>query len=234
MSVFTRINASTSMRARLGVAAVAVTVGAGAVTGAVMHREVTLAVDGQETTVETMSFSVEGVLKENGVTPGEGDLVDAPLNSSLRDDQVIRVDRRKQVKLVVDGKPITVTTNASDVRTVLAEQGLTAAAVTENLDETLPVAGADLDVTLPKQVVLIDAGKRTRPKLAAKTVGDLLEAAGAPLVDDDTVVPAADTPVRENMRITVTRIRTEEVTVDEKVKSPEKKIEDPELISGKR
>ncbi|GAA4680166.1 resuscitation-promoting factor [Gordonia humi] len=222
------------MRARLAVGAVASTVAAGAVTGAVMHREVTLAVDGEQTTVSTMAFSVEGVLKENGVEPVGGDLVSAPLASSLSDDQTITVDRLKQVKLVVDGKPEVVTTNASDVRQVLAEQGLSTSKVDDPLDAPLPVDGADLDVTLPKRVVLHDGGDVSRPTIAAKTVGDLLAEAGDPLESTDTVVPAATTPVAKDMVIKVTRVRTEEVTVDEAVKSPEIEKKDPKLINGKR
>ncbi|WOC11497.1 Resuscitation-promoting factor Rpf2 [Gordonia sp. MP11Mi] len=222
------------MRARLAVAAVASTVAAGAITGAVMHREVTLAVDGEETTVQTMALSVEDVLNDNGVEPVSGDLISAPLSSSLSDNQKIIVDRLKQVTLLIDGKPETVTTNASNVREVLAEQGLSASAVEGNLDSPLPVEGGDLDVILPKRVVLRDGTDVSRPTIAAKTVADLLDASGNPLSPTDKVVPAAGTPVSKDMVIKVTRIRTEEVTVDEDVKSPEIEKKDPELITGKR
>ncbi|MCF8570313.1 transglycosylase family protein [Gordonia sp. HY002] len=234
MSVFTRINTSTSVRARVAVAAVASTVAAGAVTGAVMHREVTLAVDGEQTNVSTMAFSVEDVLRDNGIDPSSGDLVSAPLSSSLSDGQTIAVDRLKEVTLLVDGKPETVTTNASNVRQVLAEQGLAAGAVDDALDAPLPVEGADLDVTLPKRVVLRDGSDVSRPTIAAKTVGELLDAAGDPLSPTDKVVPAADTTVHKDMVIKVTRIKTEEVTVDEVVKSPEIEKKDPEMTTGKR
>ncbi len=221
------------MRARIACGAVLSTVAAGAVTGAVMHKEVTLAVDGQQSEVSTMAFSVESVLEDNGVNPESGDLVNVSLASSPKDNQTIEVNRLKQVELLIDGKPEVVTTNASTVREVLAEQGLTnGAAVDTSLDAKLPADGTDVDVTTPKRVVLKDGSDTSRPTIAAKTVGDLLERAGTPLERTDKVFPKADTPVRKGMVVKVTRIRTEEVTLDEKIDSPEIEKEDPELTKG--
>ena len=234
MSAFSRINNSTSLRARLAVGAVLSTVAAGAVTGAVMHKEVTLAVDGEQMRVSTMAFSVEDVLRDNGIDPAAGDKVNLPLNSSPSESKPIVVNRLKQVKLMVDGKPQTVTTNASTVRDVLAERGLAAGAVASPLDGRLGLSGTDLDVTLPKRVVLTDGTKTSRPTLAAKTVGDLLAAAGNPLAPTDKVEPTAGTPVKKDMVIKVTRIRTEEVTLDEDVDSPEVEKKDPTLIRDRK
>lgn len=233
MSVFKRINASPSVRARVALGAVLATVAAGATTGAVMHKEVTLAVDGTNTTVSTMAFSVDSVLRENGITPENGDKISVDLSSAPTADQVITVDRLKKVQLVVDGTPIHITTNASTVEEVLAERGMESSSVTEPLDGVLPVAGGDLDITSPKRVRLDDGGQKSTPSIAAKTVGDLLARTGKPLSDTDKVVPAADTPVTKNLKITVTRIVTEDKTVTEAVAPPLKKVEDDTLIKGK-
>jgi hypothetical protein len=48
--------------------------------------------------------------------------------------------------------------------------------------------------------------------LAAANVAGLLEAAGAPLLQSDTVVPAASSPVAEGMQVQVTRVRVQKVT----------------------
>lgn len=220
MSVLKRINTSTSMRARVALGAVLTTVTAGAVTGAVMHKEVTLAVDGQTMHVSTMAFSVGSVLRDNGIDPADGDKVNVPLSSAPRDNQTITVDRLKKVQLVVDGRPLNITTNASTVGQVLAERGMATSAVTAPLNDVLPVDGADLDVTLPKRVKLDDGGQKSTPSIAAKTVGDLLARAGKPLSPTDKVVPAAQTPVSKDMDIRVTRIKTEEKTLTEDVKPP--------------
>ena len=57
-----------------------------------------------------------------------------------------------------------------------------------------------------------DGGVVRTVHLAAPNVGGLLAAAGAPLEQSDTVVPAASAPVIEGMQIQVTRIRIEKVT----------------------
>lgn len=234
LSVFKRINTSTSMRARVALGAVLATVAAGATTGAVMHKEVTLAVDGQTSRVSTMAFSVDSVLRENGIEPVAGDKVSADLASSPVDDQTITVNRLKKVQLVVDGKPLNITTNASTVEQVLAEHGMATSVVSSPLTEVLPVSGADLDVTSPKAVKLDDGGRRSTPTVAAKTVADLLTRVGAPLSATDKVVPAADSPVTKDMDIVVTRIKTEDKTVDETVAPPENKTDDDTLTKGRK
>lgn len=234
MSVFTRINTSTSMRARIALGAVLATVAAGATTGAVMHKEVTIAVDGQSQTVSTMAFSVESVLRDNGVVPEKGDKINVALSSSPTDHQVITVDRLKKVQLMVDGKPVEITTHASTVEEVLAERGMESSSVTAPLDRVLPVAGGDVDITLPKRVTLDDGGAKSAPTIAAKTVRDLLARTGHPLSATDKVVPAADTPVTKDMAIKVIRVATEDKTVTEDVKPPEDTVDDDTLIRGRK
>ena len=234
LSVFKRINATNSMGARLATGALLATVAAGGVTGVVMHKELTLAVDGQQQHVSTMAFSVEGLLAENGIEPSEGDQVNVDLSSSPKDGQVVSIDRLKKVELNLDGEVEVVQTHKNNVGEILAERGLTAAAVSTSLDQTVPVEGADVDVTLPKPVVVTDSGKTEHAVVAAKTVGELFERTGKPLADTDKVVPAASTPVSKNMKIKVTRIRDEKVTVDEKVAPPEVKKKDPTLVRDRK
>lgn len=233
MSVFSRINATNSTGARVVTGALLVTLAAGGVTGAVMHKELTLSIDGQERQVSTMAFTVEGLLEENGVVPAPGDQVDVALSSMPRDGQNISVHRLKTVELNLDGKLETVTTNKSTVGEILAEKGLASAAVSSALDAPVPVEGADVDVTLPKPVVLHDGGKTEKATVAAKTVGELFERMGKPLLPTDKVFPAASTPVSKDMTVKVTRIRDEEVTVDEQVKAKPIEKEDPTMVNGR-
>lgn len=234
MSVFKRINASDSVGARAVTGALLATVAAGGVTGAVMHKELTLSIDGETRDISTMAFSVESVLAENGVEPAPGDQVSADLSSAPRSGQVLTVNRLKEVELKLDGQPQIVQTHKNSVGEILAEQGLESALPSTSLDQPVPVAGGDVDVTLPKSVVVTDGGKTARTVIAARTVGELFERSGAPLSATDKVVPAADTPVRANMKIKVTRVRDEQVTVSEKVKPAEVVTEDPTLISGRK
>ncbi|MFT3715896.1 MAG: transglycosylase family protein [Gordonia sp. (in: high G+C Gram-positive bacteria)] len=233
LSVFQRINATNSTTARVATGALLVTVATGGATGAAMHKNVTLAVDGEQQNVSTMAMTVSGLLAQKGVTTAAGDEISAPLNSSPKDGQTVTVNRLKEVELNLDGNPKLVKTTKSTVGEILDEQGLSAAAVTTSLNAPVPVSGADVQVILPKKVTLTDGGKTQTKELAGTDVADLIARTGDPLAPTDKVTPAADTPITENMKIDVTRIRTENKTLEEKVAPPQNKIEDAELMTGK-
>ncbi|GAC68628.1 resuscitation-promoting factor [Gordonia soli] len=236
MSVFTRINTADSMRARVAVGAVLTTLTAGGVMGVSMHKNVTIDVDGHVEQVSTMSLSVDSVLRSRGLDASSDDKVTPALDSGLSDGQTIVVKKMKTLVIDVEGKKQSVKTNASTVQELLAQQGLERAGADSEQPkgEKLPTEGAVVDVILPKTVNLVDGTAKLRPTIAAKTVADLLADTGNPLAETDKVVPAADTPVTANMKIQVTRIRTEEKTVTEPVKPPEIEKKDPTLIKDRK
>ncbi|MDY6810305.1 MAG: transglycosylase family protein [Actinomycetota bacterium] len=236
MSVLAHINNSKSTRARVAVGAVLTTLTAGGVMGIGMHKEVELNVDGQVRNVSTMSMSVDSVLRSQGFDPDSGDHVSPPLDAGVGDGQTITFNRLKEVALDVDGQRTMVETTAADLKELLNQHGLTETATETNFPSgaALPVEGAVVDVTTPKPVRLTDGVTKFRPVLAAKTVGELLAETGKPLSGDDEVVPAADTPVTENMKITVTRIRTVDSTVTEDVAPPEVEKKDPTLVRDRK
>ncbi|HEX2285660.1 MAG TPA: transglycosylase family protein, partial [Mycobacterium sp.] len=71
-------------------------------------------------------------------------------------------------------------------------------------------------------------------RLAAPNVAGLLEAAGVPLEQRDTVVPAASSPVVDGMKIQVTRVRIEKVTERVPLPPANKRIEDPTLNKSRQ
>ena len=87
-----------------------------------------------------------------------------------------------------------------------------AAPATASRASRLPLAGMALPVVSAKNVHINDGGVISDRRLAAPNVGLLLAAAGAPLEQDDKVVPPASTPVIEGMKIVVTRIRMHKST----------------------
>ncbi|MDJ0454962.1 resuscitation-promoting factor [Gordonia amicalis] len=234
-SVFSKINGSDSLRARLAVGAVCATVAAGGVMGVAMHKTVTIDVDGKTRQVSTMAMSVESLLESEGLAPAGGDKVSPSLDSGFGEGQTITVNRLKKLTLDVEGKRETVITNASTVDQLLSERGLTHAAEQADFGtDKLPVDGGEIDVALPKPVNLVDGPAKKRPTVAAHTVGELLEALGTPLGPEDKVVPAADTEVTPDLKVIVTRIKTEDVTINEPVAPPEIKKEDPTLVRDRK
>jgi len=74
-------------------------------------------------------------------------------------------------------------------------------------------AGVATASTLQKEVTLVVDGQATRVNGYVSTVGDVLAKNAVSLEQKDTVAPAADSQVKSGETITVTRIRSKQVTV---------------------
>ncbi|NDK89294.1 DUF348 domain-containing protein [Gordonia desulfuricans] len=224
------------MRARVAIGAVLVTVAAGGVMGVTMHKNVTLDVDGQKIQVATMSMDVDSLLESQGYDAADGDIVSPALDAGFSDGQTITFHRQKTVTLDIEGERRTVQTTAVNVAQLLAQQGLDQAADDPNFNAAgpIPVDGAVVDVTLPKKLTIVDGGVKSVKSVPAETVAEVFERLGAPLTAADEVTPAADTKVRDDMTLDVTRIRTSETTVEEDITAPDVTQDDPTLIKNRR
>lgn len=231
MSPLSKINTSRSPLMYGVVAATLATLTVGGGTAIAQHKTVTVDVDGDLIQVGTMSSNVDGALAAAGYSVGEHDAVAPAADSDLHDGDTVVLRRGREVALTVDGQERTVWTTALTVDEALNQFRLAGDVhVSASRAQRLPLEGADLDVLNPRTVRLIDgASAPSEVRLAAPTVGEFLAAHGTPLEQADTVVPAADTPLTENMEITVTRGRTETRVVTESVAPPEQRIEDPTM-----
>ncbi|MBI5735062.1 MAG: transglycosylase family protein [Mycolicibacterium neoaurum] len=236
MNVLNKLHESQSSALRLLVGALLLTLvfaGAVAVTS---HKTVTLTVDGTELTVATMKSRVIDVVEENGYTVGERDDLYPAADAAVADTDAIVLRRSRPLQISLDGRGTTeVWTTASTVQEALAQLSMTdTAPAAASRGSRLPLAGMSLPVVSAKTVQLNDGGTLRTVRLAAPTVGALLEAAGAPLQQRDTVVPAPSAPVVDGMRIDVTRIRIEKVTAQVPLPPPSNRIEDPTLNQSRR
>jgi uncharacterized protein YabE (DUF348 family) len=197
----------------------------------VAHKSVTLTVDGTSTTVSTMKSRVIDVVEENGFDVGERDDLYPAADQSVQQNDTIVLRRSRPLQVSLDGRDSReVWTTASTVQEALAQLQMTdKAPAAASRGSRVPLAGMSLPVVSPKTVHLNDAGVTRTVKLAAPNVAGLLEAAGAPLEQRDTVVPAATAPVVDGMAIHVTRVRIEKVTERVPLPAANKRIEDPTL-----
>jgi uncharacterized protein YabE (DUF348 family) len=192
------------------------------------HKTVTLTVDGAQMTVATMKSRVIDVVKENGFDVGERDdlypAADEPVHQS--DSIVLRRSRPLQISL--DGENSRqVWTTASTVDEALAQLRMSdKAPAAASRGSRVPLAGMSLPVVSAKTVQLNDAGVIRTVHIAAPNVAGLLEAAGVPLQQNDTVVPPAWSPVVDDMQIQVTRVRIDKVTERLPLPPENKRIED--------
>ncbi len=236
VNVLNKLHESRSPALRLLVGALLLTlVFAGGVAVA-SHKTLSLTVDGTQLTVATMKSRVIDVVEENGYTVGERDDLFPAADASVADTDAIVLRRSRPLQISMDGQDSTeVWTTAATVQEALAQLSMTdTAPAAASRGSRLPLAGMSLPVVSAKTVQLNDGGKLSTVRLAAPNVGGLLEAAGVPLQQRDTVVPAASAPVVDGMRIDVTRVRIEKVTAQVPLPPPSNRIEDPTLNQSRQ
>jgi uncharacterized protein YabE (DUF348 family) len=174
---------------------------------------------------------VADVLRDNGYAVGEHDEVSPGADQLVDASDTVVLRRARPLQVSVDGQPgRQMWTTALTVGDALKQLSMSdVAPVAASRAVHVPLTGMALPVVTPKQVHIDDAGTTSDRRLAAPTVGRLLEAAGTPLQQSDKVSPAAATPVSAGMRIVVTRIRTHRVSARLPLPAPLRRIFDPTL-----
>ena len=196
-----------------------------------LHKAVTLSVDGSAKTVSTMKSRVIDVVRENGLTVGDHDELSPGADVPVRGSDTIVLRRGRPLQVSIDGQQSKqVWTTATTVDEALKQLSMSdAAPVAGSRASRLPLAGMALPLVTPKHVHIDDGGVPSTRRVAAPDVGVLLAEAGAPLEQQDKVVPPASTPVTEGMQIEVTRIRTQTVRARMPLPPSMWRIEDPTL-----
>lgn len=234
MSSLARLNRTPSFLLRAVIAALLITLVAGGAAVAAMLKTVTLDVDGQSIEVRTMASSVEDVISDAGYTVSERDVVAPGADEAVDSGDMVVLRKAKPLTVTIDGRTMTVWTTATTVDEALDQFGGASsdAKISASRSHRLPLDGMALDVTNPKPITLVDGGESTDIDSPATTVGEMLAARNAPLEGEDTVEPAADTPIAEGMTVTVDRIRTTTETVTESFDPPAEKTEDDSIVKG--
>lgn len=222
------------LRGVVGALLVTLTAAGGYAVGS--HKTVTLSVDGAPMTVTTMKSRVIDVVQENGFSVGDRDDLYPAADESVHQADTIVLRRSRPLELSLDGNDSKqVWTTASTVDEALAQLKMTdKAPAAASRGSRVPLGGMALPVVSAKTVRIDDGGNVQTVHLAAPNVAGLLAAAGAPLEQNDTVVPAASTPVTEGMQVQVTRMRIEKVTERQPLTPGNKRIEDPELNMSRK
>jgi len=234
VTVRDRVRISRAGLLRSVVAAVLLTLLAGAGTAIAMDKSVTVQVDGQSTSLSTMSATVDGALHAAGLQVGEHDTLAPSVVTSISAGDTIVLRRGRHIQLTIDGQQRSVWTTALTVQDALAELGMTGQDVLLSASRSarLPLEGATLDVTNPHDVTIVDAGVTHPIRTTAPTVGALLTERGMDLQQADTVSADVAAPVADGMQLVLTRIRTADITTDLPVRAPVQKVDDPTQPAG--
>ena len=234
VTLLDRVRISRAGLLRSVVAAVLLTLLAGAGTAIAMDKSVTVQVDGQSTSVSTMSATVDGALHAAGVQVGEHDTLAPSAATPIAAGDTIVLRRGRHIELTIDGQQRSVWTTALTVQDALAELGMTSpdAQLSASRSSRLPLEGAALDVSNPHDVTIVDAGVTHPIRTTAATVGALLTERGMVLQQADTVSADVAAPVADGMQLIITQIRTVDITTDLPVPAPVQKVDDPTQAAG--
>jgi uncharacterized protein YabE (DUF348 family) len=207
---------------------------AAAVTVGVLHRTVTVDVDGSTQQVSFLGTEVTDALAAAGVEVGERDFVSPAVGDTVADGATVTVRYGRPFTVAVDGRERTYWTTGLTVDEAIAALGLRFEGALMSVSRSTPIGrdGLTLEVTTPKDVVLVTAGGEQAITSTGRTVADVLAEAGIAVDGDDRVEPAADTVVTSGLRITYRAV--EVTTVDETVEipAPTRTVDSDELYEG--
>ena len=233
-----RINNSRSLPLRMATGGVLGTLAVGGVVAVSTQKDITLDVNGETTQLATFAGDVNAALEAAGVNVEGEDVVYPALSEPVADGDSITVRTAKPVAVTIDGvekqlssTDLTVSDLLGDLDGIAPGAAITSGSKTVEEDETV-TEGMNLEVVSPKIVKLTDGGSVSYASVAAKTVGDVLEARGITVGKDDRVSPALDTPVKAGTAITVDRVEISEEEKTEDFDAPANYVDDPELVEG--
>ena len=233
-----RINNSRSLPLRMATGGVLGTLAVGGVVAVSTQKDITLDVNGETTQLATFAGDVNAALEAAGVNVGGEDVVYPALSEQVADGDSITVRTAKPVAVTIDGvekqlssTDLTVSDLLGGLDGIAPGAAITSGSKTVEEDETV-TEGMNLEVVSPKIVKLTDGGSVSYASVAAKTVGDVLEARGITVGKDDRVSPALDTPVKAGTAITVDRVEISEEAKTEDFDAPANYVDDPELEEG--
>ena len=231
MNAVKKLHTARSPVLRVIVAAILLALVFAGATAVDAHKTVTLTVDGASMTVPTMKTRVIDVVTENGFDVDDRDDLYPAADAPVEQSGAIVLRRSRPLEISTDGGGTQqVWTTASTVQEALAQLEMTdKAPVAASRGSRVPLGGMALPVVSPRTVHLDDGGEIRTVHLAAPNVAALLDAAGVPLQQRDTVVPAPSSPIVDGMQIQVTRVRVAKVTQRVPLAPNNQRIEDVTL-----
>lgn len=231
MNAVNRLHDARSPLLRLIVAAILLVLLFAGATAVASYKTVTLTIDGASMTRLFIVGTVIDVVNENGFEVGDRDDLYPAADSEVQQSETIVLRRSRPLEISTDGGGTEqVWTTASTVQEALAQLQMTdKAPVAASRGSRVPLGGMSLPVVSPRTVQLNDGGVISTVHLAAPNVAALLDVAGVPLQQSDTVIPAPSSPIVDGMQIDVTRVRVAKVTQRVPLAPNNQRIEDVTL-----
>ncbi len=182
---------------------------AGTAAYASSHKDVTLALDGSERSVSTFSGTVGDLLESQNITVGQHDLVAPGVSDQLEDGERVVVRFGRELRVQVDGKPVSYWTTASTVDGALDQTGLRyeGAVLSASRSAGIGREGLDLTVRTAKDVTVIAGGKRHAITTTGLTVADALKAAKVKADRDDRLSHKKTARIKDGSAVRLVKVK---------------------------
>lgn len=202
---------------------------------AVMHKAVTVDVDGTTVAVSAFGRTVDDVLTGAGITVGDRDLVAPARGDAIADGGEIVVRHGRQVTLELDGKDRTIWTTGLTVGDALGQLGMRGsdARVSASRSDALG-RDAVLRVSTLKTIHLAVDGQLIDGTTSAPTIRDALKEIGLVLSEGDQVSVPLNATAVDGLMILVTRAAQSSGTTSEAMPFTERVVEDDSVAAGTR
>jgi len=148
--------------------------------------------------------------------------------------RILNFTGEKKITIDDSGLERQVSTQAENVGAVLAEKNIQLG----EIDEVIPgknteiFPGMIIFINRPAKVAIQADGKTQEKYTFSKTVSDVLVENNVTLSHLDTIEPPEQTRPRNNLKIVVTRIKTEEITTEESIDFRELEQKDSQVDWG--
>lgn len=201
---------------------------------AVLHKTVTIDVDGSAVQVQGFGRTVGDILAQADVDYSAADLVAPEPTEGIGRGGEIVVRHARALDVVVDGREQQVTTTALTVGEAVDGLGLRASDVRLSASRSAPLDRGTLRVSTLKTIHLAVDGQVIDGVSNAGTVRDALKDIGLVLEDGDQVSVPLDATAVDGLVVMVTRAHTSGTTETEAVPFDEKEVDDPTLEKGEK
>jgi uncharacterized protein YabE (DUF348 family) len=207
---------------------------------AAMSKQVTVTLDGETSSMRTLSGTVSSALAIDGVSLDPRDKISidgraASKDTALSNGDEVKVAFAKPVTVAVDGKAKKVTVHDATVGDVLERldvEPTTDAYLSEKPTERLSRSGTRIVVSNPKSFTIKADGKATKVTSPVPTVAAALKEADISLDGNDEVTPAAGDLISDGDTVKVTRIEQVDKTEVVDVAQPVKYKDDKSMDQG--
>ncbi len=207
----------------VGAAALVCALAIGGGTVAVMHKTVSISVDGVSQDVSTLAGSVNGALDAAGLAIAEHDTLAPAADAEISDGSDIVVRRGRLLTLTVDGTTRTVWTTATTVEDALAEIGQDPGSFTLSADRSraIPLGGLQVTADTLHTIFVTGPAGTKQYSTTATTIGAFLAENKLSPAKNQRVSPALTTPVIDGAKITIRTLPTVKITAG---KDPAKSV----------